>query len=81
MSKQISEGLAISMAGQIAVGLTDGDEQEERVKFALWAIGLMLLTATNNDERVRDQLNMTNNAVITRREDGGWSLSLKGGDT
>jgi hypothetical protein len=70
--------LAIALAGQVATGLAAGDEQEDRARNALIAIGLMLRTATNNNEIVVSTLAMAEETRITRLPDGGLRIEPKG---
>jgi hypothetical protein len=76
MTTHIEEGLAIAMAGQVAVGLTPGDGQAERASGALVALGMMLLNARPEDERLREALAVTDSAHITRTPDGGWQIEV-----
>ena len=68
--KTMEYSLAIAMAGQVSTGLTPGDNELEHARGALTALGLMLLNATENDETIRDVLQMSEQSRITVSSDG-----------
>jgi hypothetical protein len=75
---KMEEGLAVAMAGQVAVGLTPGDDQDLRAQAALMALGMMLLNACPDDERVRQALAASDSTLITRTPGGGWQIEMRG---
>lgn len=72
----IEAGLAVSIAGQVALGLTRGDGQEERALGALTAIGLMIVNCSGT-ELVGEVLAMAERQRITRLPDGGWRIETE----
>ena len=72
----IELGLAVAIAGQVSLGLTPGDGQEERMAGALMVIGLMVKKAAD-DTTVNDVLDLTASTRIERLKDGeGWRISV-----
>jgi hypothetical protein len=66
---QIDDGLALSLAGQVSVGLTPGEGQPERMLGALTSIGLMLANATDA-KAVLDQLALIDQAKVVEHGHG-----------
>jgi len=75
MSGEISQSLALSMAGMIAAGLSPGDEQENRALASLLALGLMLGRATNHDALVEQQLQIAETSKVERLPDGSLQIT------
>lgn len=64
----IEEGLAVSVAGQVAVGLMRGDDDElVRARVALLAIGLMVRNAVPENSPVHEILDFADTGEIRYR--------------
>jgi hypothetical protein len=72
---KIDPGLASSMAGMVAVGLTPGDDHLDRAVAALLAVGMMLQNATD-DPRVDEALGAADRAVVERMPGGGLRVTV-----
>lgn len=70
MSKQIEHGLALAIAGQVSAGLTRGDNELDRARACLQAIGLFMLTATDREQLIVDTLALSDHTVATVSGDG-----------
>lgn len=65
MSNEISDGLALCIAGQVSVGLMQGDDDPlVRARIALFAIGLMIRNAVPEDENVQATLDLADSGRI-----------------
>ena len=70
--RQIDDGLALALAGQVAVGVMPGDRQAERSHMALVIIGMMLKNAANS-EAVNEALAMGERSRV-QAVAGGWAV-------
>jgi len=79
MGEIIELGLAVSIAGQVAVGLAEGDDQEQRAMGALLAIGLMVKNSAHS-EMVDKILDTADTTSIVASDPGSWIITRKGSD-
>lgn len=55
----IEREFALVLAAQVSAGLTKGDNELERARASLQTIGLMVLNASDHDEQVAAQLELS----------------------
>jgi hypothetical protein len=73
---KIDDGLALSLAGQVSVGLMPGEGQERRMYGALTAIGVMLANASES-QAVHDQLALIDQAEVVEHGDGVSRVEMR----
>jgi len=72
MRKQIDDGLALALAGQVAIGIMPGDQRAERSHMALVVIGLMLKNSSKHPA-VAEALLLGERARVQALA-GGWQV-------